>query len=226
MDTVKLKEESGHQADYLVVRDAKAVMELVQFNALEFHPWGSTVEAPEMANRLVFDLDPGPNVAWSEVVSAARRIRELLEAIKLVSYVRTSGGKGLHVVVPLDPGNDWNIAKPFARSFAETLTATDPLKFVATASKKYRKGKIFIDYLRNGRGATSVASFSLRARAGAPVAMPLRWDELGKIKSGDAYDIHSAVRRLKALKQHPWHGIAKVTQNLDRVIGLSEKVRK
>ncbi|MGV8943932.1 DNA ligase D [Thermomonas sp.] len=226
VDTVKLKEESGHQADYLVVRDAKAVMELVQFNALEFHPWGSTVEAPEMANRLVFDLDPGPNVAWSEVVSAARRIRELLEAIKLVSYVRTSGGKGLHVVVPLDPGNDWNIAKPFARSFAETLTATDPLKFVATASKKYRKGKIFIDYLRNGRGATSVASFSLRARAGAPVAMPLRWDELGKIKSGDAYDIHSAVRRLKALKQHPWHGIAKVTQNLDRVIGLSEKVRK
>lgn len=223
VDTVKLKEESGHQADYLVVRDARAVMELVQFNALEFHPWGSNAETPDLANRLVFDLDPGPNVVWSEVVNAARRIRELLVALGLASFVRTSGGKGLHVVVPLQPGNGWDVVKPFARSFAETMVAMEPLKFVATASKKFRKGKIFIDYLRNGRGATSVASFSLRARPGAPVAMPVRWDELGKIKSGDAYDIDNSIRRMKALKQHPWHGIEDVKQDLDDVVALAGK---
>ena len=222
VDTVKLREESGDEADYLVVKNSRAIMELVQFNAIEFHPWGSTAKQPNRANRIVFDLDPGPNVPWSDVISAARRIRELLEALNLVSYVRTSGGKGLHVVVPLEPGNGWDVAKPFARSFAETMVATDPMKFIATATKKFRKGKIFIDYLRNGRGATSVASFSLRARPGAPVAMPLRWDELGKIKGGDAYDINSAVRRMKALKQHPWHGIEVVRQNLDKVLAQSK----
>ena len=196
-------------------------MELVQFNALEFHPWGARARSPDLADRLVFDLDPGPNVAWRDIVKAARRIRELLEGIQLVSYVRTSGGKGLHVVVPLNPGSDWDVVKPFARTFAETMVATEPLKYVATASKKFRKGKIFIDYLRNGRGATSVASFSLRARAGAPVAMPLRWDELGRIKGGDAYDIHSAIRRLKTLKRHPWHGIDQVKQDLSKLLDAS-----
>ncbi len=221
VDTVKLKEESGHQADYLVVRDARAVMELVQFNALEFHPWGARADSPDIADRVVFDLDPGPNVAWRDIVKAARRIRELLEGIQLVSYVRTSGGKGLHVVVPLNPGSDWDVVKPFARTFAETMVATEPLKYVSTASKKFRKGKIFIDYLRNGRGATSVASFSLRARTGAPVAMPLRWDELGRIKGGDAYDIHSAIKRLKSLKRHPWHGIDQVKQDLRKLLDAS-----
>ena len=223
IDTVKLKEESGHQADYLVVRDARAVMELVQFNALEFHPWGAHAESPDIADRMVFDLDPGPNVAWRDIVNAARRIRELLEGIQLVSYVRTSGGKGLHVVVPLNPGSDWDVVKPFAKTFAETMVATEPLSFVATATKKFRKGKIFIDYLRNGRGATSVASFSLRARTGAPVAMPLRWDELGRIKGGDAYDIHSAIKRMKALKRHPWHGIDQVKQDLGKLMDASGK---
>ena len=223
VDTVKLKEESGHQADYLVVRDARAVMELVQFSALEFHPWGARADSPDMADRIVFDLDPGPNVAWRDIVKAARRIRELLEGIQLVSYVRTSGGKGLHVVVPLNPGSDWDVVKPFARTFAETMVVTEPLKYVSTASKKFRKGKIFIDYLRNGRGATSVASFSLRARTGAPVAMPLRWDELGRITGGDAYDIHSAIRRLKSLKRHPWHGTDQVKQDLCKLLDASER---
>ncbi len=147
----------------------------------------------------------------------------MLEGLDLVSYVRTSGGKGLHVVVPLQPGSHWDVVKPFTRSFAETLVVTEPLKFVATVSKKFRQGKIFIDYLRNSRGATSVASFSLRARTGAPVAMPLRWDELGKIHSGGAYDIHSAIRRLKSLKQHPWHGIDQVKQDLSKVIGTIQR---
>ena len=221
VDTVKLREESAHQADYLVVRDARAVMELVQFNALEFHPWGACARSPEIADRVVFDLDPGPNVAWRDIVQAARRIRELLEGVQLVSYVRTSGGKGLHVVVPLNPGSEWDVVTPFARTFAETMAATEPLRFVATATKKFRTGKIFIDYLRNSRGATSVASFSLRARTGAPVAMPLRWDELGRFKGGDAYDIRSATKRMQALKRHPWHGIDQVKQDLSKLIDAS-----
>jgi bifunctional non-homologous end joining protein LigD len=227
VDKVKLKEEAGNQADYLVVRDARGFMDLVQFNALEFHPWGSTAENPEQANRIVFDLDPGPGVAWDEVVEAARQIRKLLESLNLESFVRTSGGKGLHVVVPANPGCDWNLVKPFAHSFADTLAATEPLKYVATSSKKFRTNKIFVDYLRNGRGATSVASFSLRARDGAPVVMPLRWEELGKVKSGHAFNIDSAVARLKRLRKHPWHGIDEVQQDLDKVSQLlAERGRK
>jgi bifunctional non-homologous end joining protein LigD len=218
VDRVKLKEEGGNQADYLVVRDERGLMELVQFNALEFHPWGSTAENPEQANRVVFDLDPGEDVPWSEVVSAARKIRKLLEELDIVSYLRTSGGKGLHVVLPLNPGCDWDMVKPFAHSFAQTMSDMEPLKFVATATKRYRKGKIFLDYLRNGRGATAVASFSLRARAGAPVAMPIRWEELGRIKSGHAFDIATAQARVKRLRKHPWDGIDKVKQDLDQVM--------
>ena len=217
VDAVKLKEEAGNQADYLVVRDAQSVLELVQFNALEFHPWGSHAEAPDKADRIVFDLDPGPGVSWKEVVGAARKIRKLLEDLELASYLRTTGGKGLHVVVPLNPGCDWSMVKPFAHSFAETMSTMEPLKFVATATKKSRNGKIFLDYLRNARGATSVASLSLRAREGAPVAMPIRWEELGRIKHGAAYDIASAPMRMKRLKSHPWEGIEKVSQDLERV---------
>lgn len=217
VDKVKLKEEAGNQADYLVVRDGQSVLELVQFNALEFHPWGSHAEAPDRADRIVFDLDPGPGVSWKEVVDAARKIRKLLEDLNITSFVRTSGGKGLHVVLPLNPGCDWDVVKPFAHSFAGTMAQMEPLKFVSTATKKFRNGKIFLDYLRNGRGATSVASFSLRAREGAPVAMPLRWEELGKVKSGGAFDIDTALSRMKRLKAHPWEGIEAVKQDLDQV---------
>ncbi len=216
VDAVPLKEESGQVEDYLVVRDAQAVRELVQFNALEFHPWGSHAKKPELADRVVLDLDPGPDVAWAEVVAAARQVRGLLESAGLQSFVRTSGGKGLHVVVPLKPAVDWDRVKPFAHAFADAIAQMEPLKFVATSSKKLRKGRIFIDYLRNGRGATSVASFSLRARPGAPVAMPLRWEELGRIKGGNAFDIDTAPARLKRLKRHPWEGIDEIRQNLKK----------
>ncbi len=224
VDAVPLKEENGTRADYLVVRDAHAVMELVQFNVLEFHPWGACAEHPDNANRIVFDLDPGPGVAWAEVVDAARHVRRLLEQVALTSYVRTSGGKGLHVVVPLNPGCDWRLVKPFAHSVAEVMTQMEPLRYVSTASKRFRNNRIFVDYLRNGRGATSVASFSLRARPGAPVSMPLRWEELGRVKSGAAFDIETAVKRMKRRKTHPWDGIDAVKQDLDQVDRLLETV--
>lgn len=210
-----LREESGTLADYIVVTDAASIIELVQFNALEFHPWGALATTPEIADRIVFDLDPDTDVAWAQVVAAAREVRALLQQTGLQSFVRTSGGKGLHVVVPLSPGNPWSIVKPFAHAFAESMAQMDPLKYVASATKKFRKNKIFVDYLRNGRGATSIASFSLRARPGAPVAMPLRWEELGKISGGNAFTLQSAQRRLKRLKQHPWGDFHDLLQNLD-----------
>ncbi len=222
VDAVTLTEDSGTRAEYLVVRDARAVMELVQFNVIEFHPWGAYADRPDSANRIVFDLDPGPGVAWAEVVDAARHVRKLLEQVALTSFVRTSGGKGLHVVVPLDPGCDWSVVKPFAHSVADVMAQMEPLRFVSTASKRVRNDKIFVDYLRNGRGATSVASFSLRARPGAPVAMPLRWEELGRVKSGAAFDIETAVARMKRRKAHPWAGIDAVKQDLDQVGRLLE----
>lgn len=217
VDSVPLKEESGQAEDYLVVRDALAVRELVQFNVLEFHPWGSHASKPDLADRVVFDLDPAPDVPWSEVVAAARTMRKLLEQAGFVSYVRTSGGKGLHVVMPLKPACDWQQVKPFAHAFADAMAQMDPLRFLATASKKLRKGRIFIDYLRNTRGATSVASFSLRARPGAPVAMPLRWEELGRVKRGDAFNIESAVARVRRWTAHPWEGIDGVRQGLKKL---------
>lgn len=218
--SVPIEEEGGASADYIVVRDEAALLELVQFNALEFHPWGALAEAPDKADRIVFDLDPDTGVAWPRVIAAARWVRERLRELGLESFVRTSGGKGLHVVVPLRPASDWLQVKDFARAFAESMAASDPLAYVATASKRQRKGRIFVDYLRNGRGATSVASFSLRARAGAPVAMPLRWEELSKTRRGAAHDIVSAPRRMARMKQHPWGDYDRIRQNLDKVVSL------
>jgi bifunctional non-homologous end joining protein LigD len=216
--TAKLKEESGAQATYIYPLDASSVIELVQFGALEFHPWGATIEQPDKADRVVFDLDPGADVAWDRVVAAARLVRRLLSQLGLESFLRTTGGKGLHVVVPLNPGCPWPQVKGFAQGFASTLAQAHPLEFIATASKARRNGLIYVDYLRNSRGATSVASYSLRARPGAPVAMPLRWNELGKLKSGHDFDIHSAPKRLVRLRADPWAGMDELRQNLDEVM--------
>jgi bifunctional non-homologous end joining protein LigD len=217
VDRVRVKENSGEHGDYLVVRDAAAVMQLVQFNALEFHPWGAKAEAPDVADLLVFDLDPGPGVEWSAVRAAARKVRDMLAQIKLRSFLRTSGGKGLHVVVPLRPPVAWTTAKPFAQSFAMTLSQMEPDKYLATATKSRRQGRIFIDYLRNGRGATSIASYSLRARPGAPVAMPLAWTELSRLQSASAFTLANVPVRLARRSADPWEGFSELRQNLDHL---------
>jgi bifunctional non-homologous end joining protein LigD len=216
--SAKLKEESGAQATYIYPLGADSVIELVQFGVLEFHPWGATVEQPDKADRVVFDLDPGADVAWERMIAAARLVRKLLNQIGLESFLRTTGGKGLHVVVPLNPGCPWPQVKEFARAFASTMAQAHPMEFIATASKAQRNGLIYVDYLRNSRGATSVASYSLRARSGAPVAVPLRWDELGKLKSGHDFDIHSTPKRLARQRKDPWEGIDDVRQSLDDVM--------
>lgn len=210
---VALRESDG-KADYVYVDDIEGVLALVQMNTLEFHPWGAKRDAPDRPDRLVFDLDPDEGISWSDLKRAAREVRDRLEEIGLRSWVRLSGGKGVHVCVPIVPDSDWGAAKAFCEAFADAMVAQSPLHYVATASKAARKGRIFIDWLRNARGATSVASWSLRARAGAPVAMPLRWDELSRTKSSADFNLKRALRRAASLRADPWEGFAKARQKL------------
>lgn len=211
--SVALKQKSGKE-DYLYVDDAQGLLELVQMNTLEFHPWGSKVKAPEKPDRLVFDLDPGPGVSWTKVKAAARDLRGRLQETGLESYLRLSGGKGLHLVVPIVPGPGWEEVKDFCGAFAEAMAAHAPDKYVATMSKAKRDGVIFIDWLRNGRGATSVCSWSLRARDHATVAMPLRWEELAKVSSPGMYTLARALKRARGLRADPWEGIGTLQQKL------------
>lgn len=216
---VTLKEASGGNGDYLCPDTAAAVMELVQFGALEFHPWGALAKSSDEATWVVFDLDPGPDVSWAKVVAGARQVRDVLAGKGLVSFVRLTGGKGAHVVVPLRPACAWDLVKAFAQGVARMLASEWPDDFIAVASKQQRAGLIFVDYLRNSRGATSIASYSLRAREGAPVAVPLRWDELGRVKASGAFDMKSVLARLKRLRSDPWEGWGQVKQDLRALEG-------
>ena len=214
--SILLREKDGGSDRYLYVEDARGVLELVQMNTLEFHPWGSRVDDPEKPDRLVFDLDPAPGIGWNDLVSAAKDVRARLRKHGLESFPRLSGGKGLHVVAAIRRGPTWDQAKAFCESIADEMAADEPSRYLATASKAQREGRIFIDWLRNARGATSVASWSLRARAGAPVAMPLRWDELAKVKSPTAFDLGAALKRAKSMRKDPWEGFASTKQTLPR----------
>ncbi|TWI04539.1 ATP-dependent DNA ligase LigD phosphoesterase module/ATP-dependent DNA ligase LigD polymerase module [Luteimonas cucumeris] len=215
---VPIREKDGGTDDYLYVDSVGGLLDLVQMNTLELHPWGSRIDDLEHPDTLVFDLDPGPGVKWSAVIAAAREVRARLEEIGLQSFLRVSGGKGLHVVLPIRPGPGWDEAKAFCEAFADAMATQAPQRYVATASKAKRKGVIFIDWLRNGRGATSVASWSLRARAGAPVAVPLRWDELGRTKSGADFDMKKALARSARLRKPVWEGWGKaIRQKLVRL---------
>jgi bifunctional non-homologous end joining protein LigD len=213
---ISLKEKQGKD-DYLYIKDAAGLLELVQMNVLEFHPWGAHIDKPEQPDTMVFDLDPGPGIGWKQIVAAAREVRARLQDAGLTSFVRLSGGKGLHVVVPIRRGPSWDEVKDFTGAFAEAMAAHKPLHYVATMSKAKRNDRIFIDWLRNGRGATSVTNWSLRARKGAPVAMPIRWEELGRVKGPAVFDLRTALKRAKTLKQDPWHDYASTKQSLPKM---------
>jgi bifunctional non-homologous end joining protein LigD len=211
--SVRVKQKTETR-ELLYVENVEGLLELVQMNVLEFHPWGAKVEDVERADRVVFDLDPHPDVPWKRVVGAARDVKAQLERIGLQSFLRTSGGKGLHVVVPVNPAQDWAIVKRFAQAFAQAMSKVKPNEYVAVSGVRNRDGLIFIDWLRNGRGATAIASYSLRARESAGVAFPIGWSELGRLKGGDAYTIHDAAERVAARPADPWNGIGKVRQQL------------
>ena len=190
--------------DALAIRDLAGLLTLVQANVLEIHPWGARAADAERPDRLVFDLDPGEGVGWAQVVAGARAVRERLAALGHAGFLKTTGGHGLHVVVPLKPSADWEAAKRFAKGIADGLARDDPGRFVATATKAARPGRIYVDYLRNGRGATAVAAYSTRARAGAPVAVPVSWEEVGRLRSGAAFTVDSLPRRLAHRGADPW----------------------
>jgi bifunctional non-homologous end joining protein LigD len=180
---------------------------------LEIHVWGSRAGQLEKPDRLVFDLDPDPSVDWPQVINAARSVRLLLEELGLASSLKTTGGKGLHLVVPVQPRTEWDDAKAFCRAVADFYVHAAPDQFIATMSKAVRKGKIFIDYLRNGRGPTSVAPFSTRAKPGATVSAPIAWEELTASLHSDHFTIENLPARLSTLKQDPWADIAKTKQS-------------
>ena len=210
---VKIQEKKK-VGDYLVVDSLAALVGLVQIGNLEIHTWNSVVKRLERPDRIVFDLDPGPGVSWPRVPEAARLLRERLQDIGLESFVKTTGGKGLHVVVPLTEGTTWDDGAAFARGMAEQLVRDSPRSFVATMAKSARAGKIFIDYLRNVRGATSIAAYSTRAKAEAPVSVPLHWEELSPRLRSDHYTIANVPRRLSSLRSDPWARYWSVRQDL------------
>ena len=214
---VPLRQKSGIE-DYLYIDDAAGLLQLVQMNAIELHPWGSTVADPERADRLVFDLDPGEGVSWRQVRDGAREVRARLREAGLESYLRMSGGKGLHVVVPLAPAVPWERAREFCEAFARAMERQAPQRWLANMRKEHRRGRIFLDWLRNTRGATSVASWSLRAREHATVAMPLRWEELARIDSPGAFTLDKALQRAARLRKDPWDGVEALRQALPEAV--------
>jgi bifunctional non-homologous end joining protein LigD len=210
---VRIREKTK-TGEYLVIEDVVGLVGLVQMGALEIHTWNAQADRLEAPDRLVFDLDPGPGVPWKAVLAGARLVRATLEARGLASFVKTTGGKGLHVVAPIEPGPGWPACVDFARDVAETLVAETPRAFTATMSKAARPGKIFLDYFRNQRGATSVAAYSSRARPGAPVSTPLTWKELDAVPAGSHFTVDTVERRLARLREDPWAGYRALRQKL------------
>jgi bifunctional non-homologous end joining protein LigD len=204
-------QEKTKVGEYLVADTAEALVALAQMDILEIHTWNSTVDDLERPNRVVFDIDPDVSLGWSSVVLAATRIRERLTALHLKSFVKTTGGKGLHVVVPLLPSAGWDACLAFTRAFAQSLERELPKDYVSSMTKAQRRGRVFIDYLRNNRGSTSVSAFSTRARAGGLVSMPIPWEAVAEVDPA-AFTVTTAARQL--LEGDPWKEYATCRQSL------------
>ncbi|HZL87700.1 MAG TPA: DNA ligase D [Pirellulaceae bacterium] len=210
--------EKDETEEYLYIHNVDGLVALAQMSVLEIHVWGSRRDQIECPDRLVMDLDPHEALPWQTVVDAAHEMRELLDKLKLKCFPRLTGGKGIHVVVPIAPRrHDWPAVKAFAKSLADDLAARFPDRYVANMSKAARKGKIFVDYLRNDRGATAIASYSTRAKAGAPVATPVSWDELTPELAPDQFHVGNLMGRLASLARDPWHGIDRIKQMLPEI---------
>jgi bifunctional non-homologous end joining protein LigD len=215
--TIPIREKDA-TAPYIVIDDIKGLLALVQMGVLEIHPWGSSETDLEKPDILTFDLDPGPGVGWPEVIEGARLLRRRLEELGLTAFVKTSGGKGLHLVVPIQRRTGWQEAKAFAKAVALDMVRHRPGRFTTEMKKIKRQGKILIDYLRNDRGATTVAAYSTRAGAGAPVSTPIRWNELDRTVTADRYRIDNLPRRMAALKSDPWRDFFQVRQGISRAM--------
>ncbi len=197
----------------MIVDDVRGLVALAQMNVVEVHPWSSRTSTLEKPDRIIFDLDPGPEVPWSDVVGAAKCVRDVLETLDLGSFVKTTGGKGLHVVVPLTPAANWEEALDFSRTLAQALERFEPARFSAGLAKAGRANKTFVDYLRNRRGATAASVYSSRAHPAATVSVAVRWDELGFATRGDSFHVLDADRWYG--QRDPWADFGKIEQRLD-----------
>jgi bifunctional non-homologous end joining protein LigD len=198
---VKIQEKTK-VGEYLVADTLSSVVALAQMGVVEIHTWNSTAEDLERPNRIVWDLDPGPEVAWQQTVDAARVLRTVLTTLGLNAWVKTTGGPGLHIVVPIVPSLDWSDCLAFSRDVSEVLVRTSPDRYTTAFSKRGRERKILIDYLRNNRTNTSICAYSPRARPGAPVSLPLDWKELRGQQ--DRWTLLTVPRRLQRLRADPW----------------------
>ena len=203
MKTVEITESSGVKASYFYIDTLAGLVAGVQVGVLEFHLWGCRRDRLEAPERLVFDFDPDEALSFADVSRAAADVRDRLKALGLNSWPMVTGGKGIHVIVPLARRNGWDEVKSFARGFARRLAEDEPERFIAKASKASRTGRIFVDWLRNDRGATAICPYSTRAREGAPVAMPVSWDELGGLKAANVFTIANAPQRVRDVPD-PW----------------------
>ena len=211
---VPIAEKDGGVEDYLYVADADGLLACVQMGTIEFHGWCASAGDVEHPDRMIFDLDPDEGLNFAEVKRAASDIRRHLADLGLISFAMLSGGKGVHIVAPLTPGHDWVTHKDFAKRFAEALSLSEPDRFTATMSKAKRKGRIFIDWLRNQRGGTAILPYSSRARAGAPIAVPVSWDELKDIETANSFSIRDATTLTERSRSKPLRGWGFAAQSL------------
>ncbi|MFW6027814.1 MAG: DNA ligase D, partial [bacterium] len=210
--TVMVAEREGEKAPYLLIDSAAGLVAAAQIGALELHIWGARAERIEQPDRLVFDLDPDESLSFAHVREAAAELRDVLEAANFASFPLLTGGKGIHVVVPLEPRRGWADVKAFSRGLAGKLAEASPRRYVARMSKARRKGKIFIDWMRNERGSTAIAPWSTRARHGAPLAMPVSWEELARTESAAAWTLSDTAALRARLETDPWEGYHRLRQ--------------
>jgi bifunctional non-homologous end joining protein LigD len=212
--TVAVDEPTEH----LAIDSVQGIIALVQLGVLEMHTWGARRDRLDRPDRLVMDMDPAPGLPFSAVIDAALEMRETLRDLGLVSFVKSTGGKGLHIVAPLMRRTGWDELRLVAHAIATRLAEKHPRRYLAKASKSERTGRVFIDYLRNGPGATAVASYSTRARPGAPVSLPLAWEELSESFRPEEWSVQNVPDRLESLASDPWDGYTLVRQSLTREI--------
>ena len=210
---VKIKEKTKI-GEYMVVDTVEALLSLAQMNVLEIHTWNSTIDKVERPDRIVMDLDPGARVGWTAVIEAARLIQTMLLNVKLKSWVKTTGGRGLHVVTPIVPERDWSVCLEFARQVAAVAVEQDRELYTMEFRKAGRENKILIDYLRNNRTNTSICAFSVRARHGAPVSMPIGWSALTPRLKPERFTLQTVPAMLKRRRIDPWRGYWTTRQHL------------
>lgn len=204
--------------NYLVIDKVQDLVSLAQIGALELHVWGSQVDKVEYPDRMIFDLDPDPTVKWPKVVESALQIRSFLEELGFESLVKTTGGKGFHIVVPLQRRQNWDEVKAFSKSVAELIEQAAPQRYTSNMAKASRVGRIFIDYLRNGRTATAICAYSTRAKPRATISVPLSWDEVTTKIHADSFTVRNLMDRLHSLKKDPWAKIGSVRQSISNTV--------